>query len=147
MRHTFDVMKCDCLFDLLLWGGVIRLTKGHVIPNADILAKKTNCKWHDSYTHTTNECIYFWRQVQSVINDGRLTLGHGGKMKLDKKVLVFTDQAEMTNGKNMVVSNELRNWMINTHNPDIGMWKENVQRKSAKRVKLMWATLIEKYQR
>jgi hypothetical protein len=56
MRYTFDVSKCDHLFDLLLRGGIIRLTKGHVIPSADILAKKTYCKWHDSYTHTTNEC-------------------------------------------------------------------------------------------
>jgi hypothetical protein len=60
MRYTFDVSKCDRLFDLLLRGGVIRLTEGHVIPNTDILAKKTYCKWHDSYTHTTNECNYFW---------------------------------------------------------------------------------------
>jgi hypothetical protein len=60
MRYTFDVSKCDRLFDLLLRGGVIRLTEGHVIPNAIILAKKTYCKWHDSYTHTTNECNYFW---------------------------------------------------------------------------------------
>jgi hypothetical protein len=30
------------------------------MPNADILAKKTYCKWHNSYTHTTNECNYFW---------------------------------------------------------------------------------------
>jgi hypothetical protein len=50
-RYTFDVSKCDCLFDLLL--------RGHIIPNADILEKKTYCKWHDSYTHTTNECNYF----------------------------------------------------------------------------------------
>jgi hypothetical protein len=57
-----------------------------------------------------------------VINNGRLTLADGGKMKLDidlfpigmvelmdKKVLVRTDLAEMTKGKNVVVSNELRN--------------------------------------
>jgi hypothetical protein len=44
MRYTFDVSKCDRLFDLLLWGGVIQLTEGHVIPSADILAKKTYCK-------------------------------------------------------------------------------------------------------
>jgi hypothetical protein len=56
MRYTFDVSKCDHLFDLLLRGGVIRLTEGHVISNTDILVKKTYCKWHDSYTHTTNEC-------------------------------------------------------------------------------------------
>jgi hypothetical protein len=59
MRYTFDVSKCYRLFDLLLRGGVIRLTEGHVIPNANILAKKTHCKCHDSYTYTTNECNYF----------------------------------------------------------------------------------------
>jgi hypothetical protein len=41
MRYTFDVSKCDRLFDLLLRGGVIRLTEGHIIPNTNILAKKT----------------------------------------------------------------------------------------------------------
>jgi hypothetical protein len=61
MRYTFDTSKCDRLFDLLLRGGVIRLTEGHIIPNADILVKKTYCKWHNSYTHTTNKCNYFWR--------------------------------------------------------------------------------------
>jgi hypothetical protein len=66
MRYTFDMSKCDHLFDLLL-RGVIRLTEGHIIPSADILVKKTYCMWHDSYTHTTNECNYFQRQVQSVI--------------------------------------------------------------------------------
>jgi hypothetical protein len=61
MRYTFDVSKCDRLFDLLLRGGVIQLTEGHVIPNTNILAKKRYCKWHDSYTHTTNEYNYFRR--------------------------------------------------------------------------------------
>jgi hypothetical protein len=148
MRYTFDVSKCDRLFDLLLRGGVIRHTKGHVIPNADILAKKTYSKWRDSYTHTTNECNYFRQQVQLAINDSRLALGDGGKMKLDadpfsigmvelmdKKVLVRTDQAEMTKGKNVVVSNELRNRMIKPHNLEIGVREENVLQKSAKRVK------------
>jgi hypothetical protein len=54
MRYTFNVSKCDHLFDLLLRGGVIQLTEGHVIPSADILAKKTYCKWHDSYTVTSH---------------------------------------------------------------------------------------------
>jgi hypothetical protein len=161
MRYAFDVSKCDRLFDLLLRGGVIRLTRGHIIPNADILAKKIYCKWHDSYTHTTNECNYFWPQVQSAINDSRLTLGDGGKIKLDmnpfpvsmvqlenKKILVQTDQAKTTNGKNVVVSDDLCNRMIRPHNSEIGVWKENVQRKVAKKVKKVKptsATLIEKY--
>jgi hypothetical protein len=104
-----------------------------------MLAKKTYCKWHNSYTHTTNECNYFRRQVQSVINDGQLTLADGGKMKVDtdpfpvgmveleqKKILVCTDQAETTNGRNMVVSDDLRNQMIKPHNPKVGMWNLNV---------------------
>jgi hypothetical protein len=71
-----------------------------------------------------------------------------GMVKLmDKKVLVCTDQAETTKGKNVVVSNKLRNRMIKQHNPEIGVWKENVLWKSAKTVKPTSAMLIEKYQR
>jgi hypothetical protein len=94
-----------------------------------------------------------------VINDDRLTLGDGGKLKLDmdpfpvgmvklmdKKVLVRTDQAETTKGKNVIVSDELRNRMIKPHNPEIGVWKDNLLRMSAKRVKPISAMLIEKYQ-
>jgi hypothetical protein len=55
--------------------------------------------------------IIFWRKLQSVINDGRLTLGDGGKMKLDtdpipismvelmdKKVLVCRDDQGQERG-------------------------------------------------
>jgi hypothetical protein len=69
-----------------------------------------------------------------VINNGQLTLGDGGKMKLDmdpfhvsmvelmdKKVLVHMDQAEMTKGKNVVIFGELRNWMIKPHDSEIGV--------------------------
>jgi hypothetical protein len=50
-----------------------------------------------------------------------------GMVKLmDKKVLVHTDQAETSKGKNMVVFGELRNRLIKPHNPEVGVWKENV---------------------
>jgi hypothetical protein len=84
-----------------------------------------------------------------------LTLGDGGKIKLDmdsflvgmvelmdKKVLVCTDQVEMTKGKNVVIFNELHNRIIKTHNPEIGVWKENVLWKPTKRVKPTSAMLI-----
>jgi hypothetical protein len=45
---------------------------------------------------------------------------------MDKKVFVCMDQAETTKGKNVVVSNELCNRMIKPHNPEIGVWKDNV---------------------
>jgi hypothetical protein len=75
------------------------------------VAKGKYCKWHGLFSHTTNECNYFYRQVQSVLNDDRLTLGEGHKMKLDtypflanvnminfegKRVLVGIKQAEST---------------------------------------------------
>jgi hypothetical protein len=65
---------------------------------------------------------------------------------MDKKILVCTDQAKTTKGKNVVVSDELCNRMIKPHNPKIGVWKENMLRKPAKRVKPTSAILIEKYQ-
>jgi hypothetical protein len=40
---------------------------------------------------------------------------------MDKKILVRVDQVETTRGKNMVVSDELRNWMIKPHNLEIGV--------------------------
>jgi hypothetical protein len=66
---------------------------------------------------------------------------------MDKKVFVRMDQAETTKGKNVVVSDELRNRMIKPHNPKIGVWKENMLRKPTKRVKPTSSMLIEKYQR
>jgi hypothetical protein len=65
---------------------------------------------------------------------------------MDKKVLVHTDQAETTKGKNVVVFNELRNQMIKPHNPEIGVRKENVPQKLSKTVKPTSTMLIEKYQ-
>jgi hypothetical protein len=64
-----------------------------------------------------------------------------------KKILVRTDQAETTKGKNVAVFDDFCNWMIKPHNPEIGIWNEHVQRKLAKRLNPTSAMLIEKYQR
>jgi hypothetical protein len=67
-----------------------------------------------------------------------------GMVKIEhKKILVRIDQAKTIKGKNVVISDDLRNWMIKPHNPEIGVWKDNVQRKPAKRVKPTSAMLIE----
>jgi hypothetical protein len=81
---------------------------------------------------------------QLTLNDGRLTLGDRNKMKLgiyafpvvmvnlkEKKVLVRSDQAGTTKGKNVVVSDELRNQMMVPHNPEVGIWKENISKGAA----------------
>jgi hypothetical protein len=66
---------------------------------------------------------------------------------MNKKVLVCTDQAKTTKGKNVVVFDELCNRMIKPHDLEIGMRKENVLQKPAKRVKPTLDMLIQKYQR
>jgi hypothetical protein len=40
----------------------------------------------------------------------------------EKKILVRSDQADPTKGKNVVMSDKLRNKMIRPHNPEVGMW-------------------------
>ena len=38
IKYTFDVSKCDLIFDMLLQGKLIRLREGHVIPSPTELA-------------------------------------------------------------------------------------------------------------
>jgi hypothetical protein len=98
--------------------------------------------------------------VQSTLNDGRLTLGDSGMMKLDvdlflvntvrfeeRKVLVRTDQAGTTKGKNTNVSDELRNRMIKPRSLEVGVWKENMMRKPAQKIRPTSSMLIDKYTR
>jgi hypothetical protein len=40
MRFTFDIMKCEKLFGVLLQNNIIKLKGGHVIPTAEQLAQK-----------------------------------------------------------------------------------------------------------
>jgi hypothetical protein len=68
MNFTFDVGKCDKIIDELLSIGKIK--SSHVIPLIDDLKKHAYCKWYNSYSHATNDCNVFRRQIQSAINGG-----------------------------------------------------------------------------
>jgi hypothetical protein len=46
---------------------------GHTIPPLEELKRRAYCKFHNSYSHPTNDCNVFRQQVQSTINEGRLT--------------------------------------------------------------------------
>jgi hypothetical protein len=93
-----------------------------------------------------------------VLNDGRLTLGDGSKMKLDvdpflvslvdleeKKITVHSGQASTIWGKNVIVSDELKHQMMVPHNPEVGAWKENTSQRYSRRVKPTPDILIDKY--
>jgi hypothetical protein len=59
MCYPFDAAKCDRIFDYLLHEKQIKLLSGHVIPSSEQLKKHAYCKWHNSYSHTTNDCNVF----------------------------------------------------------------------------------------
>jgi hypothetical protein len=57
VKFTFNVGKCDKIFDELLKNGNIKIN--HTVPSADELKRRVYCKWHNSFFHTTNDCNVF----------------------------------------------------------------------------------------
>jgi hypothetical protein len=162
VKFTFDVSKCDKLFDVLLKNGVIHLSEGHVIPPPGQVMKRKYCKCHGTFSHNTNDCNYFHRREQSALNDGRLTLGEGHRMRLDndpfpanvnminfeeKKILVHTSHADSTWGKNVIVSDEPRARILKPPNVEPRVWKVNQKMKVQFRVKPTSDLMLEKYTR
>ena len=72
IKFTFDVAKCDRIFDELNKLGYIKLS--HAVPLLEELKRHAYCKWHNSFSHATNDCNMFRRQIQSAINEGRLVV-------------------------------------------------------------------------
>jgi hypothetical protein len=111
LRFTFDVSKCDRIFDELLKLGNIKIS--HTMPPLDDIKRRAYCKYHHSYSHTTNDCNVFRRKIQSTINEGCLVLHEEqvenhtfpiNTMELQQpKVLIRPHQVEATKGKNVVV--------------------------------------------
>ena len=59
LKFTFDVSKCDWIFDELLKNGNIRLS--HAIPSPEEHKRHAYCKWHNSTSHASNDCNVFRR--------------------------------------------------------------------------------------
>ena len=85
----------------------------HTIPPLEELKRRAYCKWHNSFSHATNDCNVFRRQIQSAVNEGRLVVP---QMQIDNnhfpvhaveiqnpKILIRPNQAESTKGKNVVI--------------------------------------------
>ncbi|KAK1653481.1 hypothetical protein QYE76_071286 [Lolium multiflorum] len=60
------------IFDLLLKEKQLKVPEGHKIPTAQELNGKPYCKWHNTFTHATNDCRVWRQQVQMAIEQGRL---------------------------------------------------------------------------
>jgi hypothetical protein len=57
MEFTFDVSKCDKIFNELL--NIRKIKLSHTIPLIEDLKKCLYCKWHNSHSHATNDCNVF----------------------------------------------------------------------------------------
>jgi hypothetical protein len=57
VKFTFNVGKCDKIFDELLKNDNIKII--HIVPPADELMRHAYCKWHNSFSHATNDCNVF----------------------------------------------------------------------------------------
>jgi hypothetical protein len=68
VKFTFNVAKCDKIFDELLKNGNIKMS--HTIPPIEELKKCVYCKWHGSFLHNTNDCNIFRRQIQLTVDEG-----------------------------------------------------------------------------
>ena len=78
----FDVTKAEQIFDLLLKEKQLKVPEGYKIPTAQELNGKPYCKWHNTFTHTTNDCRVWRQQIQMAIEQGRLIFSQYA-MKVD----------------------------------------------------------------
>jgi hypothetical protein len=95
VKFTFNVAKCDRIFDELL--KLVKIKISHTLPPPDEIKKRAYyCKFHHSYCHTTNDCNSFRRQIQSAINEVHLVL----HMQVDQNsfhVNAFMNTLELLN--------------------------------------------------
>ena len=78
--YDFDVTKVDKLFELLLKEGRIKLQPDHPMLRGGVKDKKY-CGFHNSNSHSINDCRVFRLRIQRAIEVGHLKFI--GKMKVD----------------------------------------------------------------
>ena len=72
--YDFDLTKADKFFDFLLEKGQIKLPANHVILHSDQLKNKKFYKYHNTTSHTTNDCRIFRHIFKGLFNKGSLNL-------------------------------------------------------------------------
>src|SRR4051812_43270274 len=83
--YTFDVTKCDKIFDLLVKDGLMIVPPNFKIPLLEQRKKRGFCKYHGFLGHKTSQCFLFRDLIQNAIKGGRLKFVDKGKnnMKVD----------------------------------------------------------------
>lgn len=81
--YTFDVSKCDEIFDLLVKDGQLIVPLDLKDPSIEQKKKRGFCKVHNFLGHKTSYCVLFRDLVQKALNEGRLQFGEKPKMQFD----------------------------------------------------------------
>ncbi|KAK1670865.1 hypothetical protein QYE76_059024 [Lolium multiflorum] len=73
----------------------LKLPEGLKIPTVQELNGKPYCKWHNSFSHTTNDCRVWRQQIQMAIEQGRLIFNQYA-MKVDTHPFPAVNMVECT---------------------------------------------------
>lgn len=68
--YTFDVTKCDEIFDLLVKDSHMIVRPNTKIPPLEQQKKRGFCKYHNFLGHKTSQCFIFRDLIQNAIRDG-----------------------------------------------------------------------------
>ena len=58
-KYSFDVSKANEIFDQLMKEGLIKLLNGVTFSSYEELKGKSYYKWHNAWSHSTNNCLVF----------------------------------------------------------------------------------------
>ncbi|KAL2532097.1 putative retroelement [Abeliophyllum distichum] len=81
---SFDITKAEVIFDRLYKDKQTRLSEKHKLPISEQIKGKIYCKWHNTWSHTTNSCLVFRHVLQDAIESGKITFESKKKMAMDK---------------------------------------------------------------
>jgi len=85
----------------------MKLPTNHVILPPDLLKNKKFCKYHNTTSHTTNDCRIFRQHIQRAIQQGKLKFDTAQKMKVDDNPFLKDQNmvdAKLLKGKTKVLT-------------------------------------------
>ncbi|KAH7845112.1 hypothetical protein Vadar_032603 [Vaccinium darrowii] len=97
--YTFDITKAEETFDQLMADKLLRFSVGHKIPSPVEIKGKEYCKYHNSWNHTTINCIIYRNAIQDRIDKGNFKFPEAAK----KGMAVDEDPFPADFGANMVL--------------------------------------------
>ncbi|XP_058774418.1 uncharacterized protein LOC131648700 [Vicia villosa] len=91
--YTFDITKCDEIFNFLVKDGQMVLPPNIKIPPLEQRKKRGYCKYHNFLGHKISQCFLFRDLIQNAIKEGRLKFAQKGRnqMKIDANPLNIAD--------------------------------------------------------